>query len=226
MSKLFSLSAVLLLLLVLFSCQSNIRNSLDLSSDQLLTETFNSKQIESLSTIITYVDSMVLSKTKNENIEEAYHECFDSLSNQLGDGFTKDGFKLNGPFKEKEKYQLLKSIDKDVFNGIWVLVVDNQAIRAENMAGLDQIKDLELNTLGLYMDYLNKLGKTDKRYKDLHDFIQSTGGSMGPSTFIQIHEEFDFGIVKNRLWAAIYMLNLKDIDIEMKGYLGENLIKN
>ncbi|PKQ67102.1 hypothetical protein BZG01_08350 [Labilibaculum manganireducens] len=193
-----------------------------MSSDQLLMETFSVKQIESLQSIVAYVDDMVLSKTKTENIEEAYHEYFDSLSKQLENGITKDGFKLNAPFKEQEKYQFLKNIDKDVFNGIWVLVAESKVLSASKIASLDQMKDLELSTSGLYMDYLNKLGVTDNRYKDLYDLIQSTGGMVGPSTFMSVHERFDFGVVKNRLWAAIYLLNLKDIDIEMKGYQEEN----
>ncbi|WP_320017778.1 hypothetical protein [Labilibaculum manganireducens] len=221
MSKLLGLSA-LFILLVLVSCQSTTKNRLVMSSDQLLMETFSVKQIESLQSIVAYVDDMVLSKTKTENIEEAYHEYFDSLSKQLENGITKDGFKLNAPFKEQEKYQFLKNIDKDVFNGIWVLVAESKVLSASKIASLDQMKDLELSTSGLYMDYLNKLGVTDNRYKDLYDLIQSTGGMVGPSTFMSVHEGFDFGVVKNRLWAAIYLLNLKDIDIEMKGYQEEN----
>ncbi len=205
------------LLLMLIACQDNSNERIKLNNDPLLIATFNAKQIESLQSIVAYVDDRLVSKTNSENIEEAYHEYFDSLNNSL-----KKNIVWHAPFTDVEKYQFLKTVDQDVYNSIWCWIKNGEGICDEKLTEIDQIKDSQLNISGLYMDYLSQLGEKDSRYKDLHDFILSSGGAIGLGAFIFVHEGFNSGIVKNRLWAAIYLLTLHDIDVEQQGDLEKN----
>ncbi len=56
------------------------QKSIDLTSDTSLTKFFNKTEVESLGTMIAFVDEMVLRKANTTNANEAYHLYFEELA--------------------------------------------------------------------------------------------------------------------------------------------------
>ncbi len=201
---------------IFFSCN----NKFDLKSDKLLTETFNKKEIKGLESMVNYVDLMVLERTNETEINKAYHHFFDQSSRTL-----KDSSKFLVPFNENEKYEFLENMDTSVYNAIWEMGTTKGARYKGTWYGdLENFKNLELRSVGGYMEYLKKLGQTDEFYKTLHKNITMAGG-MPASTaiwFSENHNNFDFNIPKNRLWAAIYILRIEEpFEMKMERYLNK-----
>ena len=67
--------------ITLCSCQHRV----DLRTDKLLTETFSKDEIQSFESMVDYVDKMVLAKTKETDIDKAYHQFFELMSQTIKD---------------------------------------------------------------------------------------------------------------------------------------------
>ena len=203
--------------ITLCSCQHRV----DLKADKLLTETFSKDEIQSFESMVDYVDKMVLAKTKDTDIDKAYHQFFTKVSQLL-----KDSSKLLVSFNEAEKYAYLEKMDTSTFNDIWYFNTGAKMVRYQDSIyrAPENYKSLNLRRVGNYMNYLEKLGESDEFFKSLHESID-TAGDLPASTAIWFpnnHSKFDFNIPKNRLWAAIYILRIEDpVDIKMKRYLNE-----
>jgi hypothetical protein len=74
------------------------------------------------------------------------------------------------------------------------------------------------------MDYLATPGENDEFYKELHESIK-IAGDISPSSatwFPVNHKDFDFEIVKNRLWSAIYLLRMEGhMDDKIEYYMNK-----
>lgn len=179
----------------------------DLFSDKDLCQIFNVNEIESLASMVDFADSAVVAITNNKNRADAYHDFFEAY----GKGLNETSKKIR-PFKEKEKYIFLENMDKDAFDAIWRFDthIDRLKYKDTILTNVDYITFLSINPFGRYMKYLMQIGKKDHRYKDLHDTILAQGDLSTSSGLWTIHDEFDFGKVENRIFAAIYILKIED----------------
>ena len=117
-------------------------------------------------------------------------------------------------------------MDTTAFNDIWRISTNIKMVRYQDTIyrDLENFKTLNLRPVGNYMNYLKQLGETDEFFKSLHESIE-VAGDLPASTavyFPENHNEFDFNIPKNRLWATIYILRIEEpVDMKMKRYLNE-----
>ncbi|MGD9929414.1 MAG: hypothetical protein AB7U05_05310 [Mangrovibacterium sp.] len=208
---------LLTLTLIMFSCQDR----LDLTTDKLLTEAFTKNEINSLESMVDYVDKMVLAKTNEADINEAYHQFFELMSQMI-----KDSSKFLVPFSEKDKYDFLEKMDTTAYNDIWRISTNVKMVKFQDTIyrDLENFKALKLRPVGNYMDYLKKLGDTDEFFKSLHESIEVAGDLPASIAvyFPDNHNKFDFNIPKNRLWATIYILRIEEpVDMKMERYLNK-----
>lgn len=209
---------ILLFLLIvaftLFSCQSGI----DLKSDKHLAEVFTDNELKEIEKMISYVDDRVVEQTDNRDINEAYHQFLDEMDQSL----NKLG--LFEPFEDEEKFLFFESIDSIVFNDIWYIGNHLRYAKYKDSIyhNLDNYKYMGLRISGRYINYLEKIGKNDEYYKFVKEDIVMAGG-ISPSSvarFLWKHNEFDFTIPKNRLWAVVFILSIEEShDKKMERYI-------
>lgn len=193
-------------LIGLFSCEKKSNHKIDLSTDKYLSNIFGPTEIESFALMIDFVDSAVVAITNNKNVAEAYHEFFEIY----GEGIDEN--KRISPFSEKEKFHFLESLDKGAFDAIWKFDTHIESLKYRDtiLTDIDYIKCLTINTSGRYMDYLKQVGNRDKRYTQLHDNIVGMGDLSTSVGLWMFHDEFDFGKVEDRFFAAVYILRVED----------------
>jgi len=197
------------------SCQKKF----NVNSDEIIVEIFSTQEIIALNSIIEYVDNMVLSESNEKSINQAYHNYFEKLTE-----YIKEGSVFPAPFDETKKYEFLENLDKNTFNEIFRM--DNHLKRVKYkdtiLTNLNNIKMLEINSSGRYMEYLKKVGQSDEKFKQIHESIE-IAGDISPSIatwFPMNHNEYDFEVVKNRLWAAVYLLRMEGlIEDKIENYL-------
>ena len=83
---------------------------------------------------------------------------------------------------------------------------------------------MDLSRSGRYVDYLEKIGGEDAYYKSVKESLEAAGAFTASiaASFLKIHNELDFTIPKNRLWAAIYILRIEEHhDKKMERYLNQ-----
>lgn len=202
----FKIVITLVIATTFFSCENDKHDRIDFRADKDLCQIFNADEIESMASIINFVDSAVVSITKNNSKAEAYHDFFKIYGESLQKG------KRIVPFIEIEKYNFLESLDEGTFNAIWRFdtQIDRVKYKDTILTNVDYITCLTMNPQGRYMEYIKQIGKRDKRYKDLHDIIYAMGDISTSTGLWTIHDEFDFGKVENRIFAAIYILKIED----------------
>lgn len=200
----------------LFSCQTKF----DLKMDKHLAEVFTDNELQEIQKMINYVDDRVMSLTNNKDINEAYHQLLNKLLYPIEDGSA-----YLVPFDEEEKYEFLQSLDATVFNEFWTIERVRKAVYQDSIYE-DGYQFLELSSSGRYVtDYLERIGKDDDYYKTEKETIELAGG-LAPTIvawFLKIHNEFDFTVPKNRLWATIFILRIEEShDKKMNRYLNKN----
>ncbi len=210
------LALVFIIGFILISCQTKF----DLKTDKHLTQVFTGNELQEIQKMISYVDDRVVKLTNNRNINDAYHQLLDNIDKNM-----QDGSKFLVPFDEEEKYEFLQSLDTTVFNEFWTIGRVRKAVYQDSIYE-DGYQFLELNSSGRYVaDYLEKIGKEDDYYKTEKETIELAGG-LAPTIvawFLKNHNEFDFTIPKNRLWATIFILRIEEWhDKKMKRYLNLN----
>ena len=193
-----------------FSCQPKF----DLQSDKHLTEIFTKNELKEIEKMIIYVDDMVVEKSGERDINEAYHHLLDQT--------MQDSSKYLVPFKEEEKYEFLESLDTKVFNEFWTFRRVGKAMYKDSIYE-NGYQFLELSINGRYVaDYLERIGKQDDYYKSEIETMKMAWG-LAPTTiawFLKNHNEFDFTIPKNRLWATVFILSIEEPhDKKMERYL-------
>jgi hypothetical protein len=190
----------------------NLASAIDLKSDTLLTLFYNAEEIRSLGIIIEYVDSLVKEHTYVNNTEKAYHQYFEKQSK-----YIKKNSMFFVPVSDDEKHEFLESIDSNVFHSIWGFhkydkPTDRLSYKDTVLISFDKLKWLHLKSNGRFMDYIEKIGERDTIYNQIHESIFLAGGV--PAGLARVypmnHKIFDFNIVKNRLFAAVYILTLEE----------------
>lgn len=205
--------------LLFSSCINGQNNSIE--TDKTISEIFTNEEINGLKQMLNYTDSIVLSHTSNKDVADAYHNYLDMQDTKLQD----DSCFI--AIAEEEKYQFLKSLNKATFNAVFTMA--GKATRAKYKDSILTEKDLEnyvtlsLNCCGKYADYLKKLGESDEFFKSTHSALHATGGITSTAYWLpRNHEQFDFNIIKNRLFVSVYILSIEEqLDKKMERYLNQ-----
>jgi len=170
--------------------------------------------------MIKFVDGVVSDSANVADINQAYHSYFDKYRTYAENGF------YPALLKDSIKFKYLETIDKTAFDAIWRIDDSVRKIRYKTIA-LDDVqgfKTLELNWHGNYLKYLNEIGKTDSRYAGIYESTE-IAGDISPATFgwfLMSHQEFDFTLFKDRLWATVFLLRMGDpLEEKVERYLKE-----
>jgi hypothetical protein len=164
--------------------------------------------------MITYVDRQVSEITNETDINKSYHTYFNELSFDVFPALVKD----------TAKFKFLETIDEEAFSTIWRMDDHKRMVKTKDtvLTDLHGFKSLELNYNGKYLNYLKEIGKTDKRYAEIYESIE-IAGDLSPSAvawFRDHHQELDFTLFKDRLWATVLLLRMGDpLDEKVERYL-------
>jgi hypothetical protein len=193
----------------------------ELLVDKLAKRIFSPTELQGIQSMIKFVDSCVVKETNLSDINEAYHAYFERQKE-----FSKKGEMMPLLIKDSAKFRFLESLDTNAVESIWHIDDYIKGIRTRDTSLTDVhgIKTISINLFGSYMGYLKKIGETDERYKNFAEAVE-IAGDISPSTmgwFLQNHNEFDFTLFKDRLFATVYILRMGDsLDEKVDRYLEE-----
>lgn len=210
---------LILLSIVVFlcSCQSRI----DLKSDENLLVLFTDSEINEIEKMVNYVDDFVIDFTKENDIEKAYHSFFVKVNDEL-----EKNSNFISPLNELEKYSFLESLDSSIYYDFWNTDFLSKEVRyKDSIYSVDKrYISLDIQAYGRYVKYVQKTGESDEFYEGLGEVFELAGDIPINTAiwFSKNHQDFDFKIPKNRLFAAIYILRLEDsVDEKMERYLNQ-----
>ncbi|GAB1450187.1 hypothetical protein MASR2M47_02430 [Draconibacterium sp.] len=173
--------------------------------------------------MIRFVDDTISDGVEATDINQAYHAFFDKLASYL----VKGDF-LPSLFKDSIKFKYLETIDNTAFDAIWRMDNYVRMIRYRDtiLTDVHGFKTLQVNLDGKYLKYLKETAKTDSFYEGLYNSFE-IAGDMPASTYTWFpmhHQEFDFSLFKDRLWATVFLLWMGDpIEEKVERYLkGKN----
>lgn len=192
----------LMILAVLTAFQNCSQSETSSVPDDTARKIFTKEEINGFEKMMSFVDNLIIDKTKMKDINDAYHAYFEK------------GEMSPGPVKDSVKYEFLETIDKAAFSAIWEMDDHAEFITYKDslLSNLDGFKTLGLNYRGKYRDYMKLTAETDSLYAVLNHSIE-VAGDISPETFawfLAHHREFDFTVFKNRLWAAVFILRMED----------------
>nr|WP_321450860.1 hypothetical protein [uncultured Carboxylicivirga sp.] len=189
-----------LIVMLVVGC-TNLKQTVE--NDEMLSRFYSADERVEMSGLLSFVDSVVMQQTHNNLVDSAYHEFFRS--------FDLARYQLTSIVSEDEKYSFLEGMKPEVFNSIFMFET------AENSTFLFRdttlvIKKKAINMNAKYFDYLTDPGNSDAFYKELVESTKPMGGipaSLVPY-YITHHNQFDYTTVKDRLFAAVFILYLED----------------
>ncbi len=209
----------LLLFLLLFPAIvfGSVTLQYKLENDSLIVKYFPDQDILELVKIISFVDSCVLSENKYSEIDRAYHYFLDSL-------FVVDDNIV--AIDEEKRNDFLFSIDKIVFDEIWIKDTIARKIRTRDTVyvNLENFISFDLRNNGEYMGLLKELGNSNEYFKQVYEHAQNIGGLSPASTvgLIYYNHQFDFNEINMRLWAAILILTMEEsLEKKLDRYFSE-----
>jgi hypothetical protein len=190
--------------------------------DEIAKEVFSPAELDGIIKLIQFVDSVVCDKANTTDVNQAYHTYFESMETYIE---SEDKFPDYGLVKDSVKFNFLERMDKAAIDAIWRIDNKKKVIRYKDTFLTDvRMKSLEINLSGNYLDYIEEIGKSDSVYYHFHESIM-VAGDIAPSIvlwFNGVHENFDFNIFKNRLWATVFLLRMGDpLDEKIERYLNE-----
>jgi hypothetical protein len=202
-------NVLILIFAVLISMQCFAQGNKKLKVDETAKMIFTATELKGIKEMIQFVDDAVADSTNAADINQAYHSCFDKLALYL----VKGDF-LPSLFKDSIKFKYLETIDKTAFDAIWRIDDYVRMVRYRDtiLTDLYGFTTLILNYQGKYISYLKKLGKSDSHYAYIHNQIE-IAGEMSAAFYSWVpmyHQEFDFTLFKDRLWATVFLLSLDD----------------
>ncbi len=212
---------ILSILAVLISMLCFAEKTEILKVDFAAKEIFTSKELKGIKEMIKFVDGVVSDSTNVADINQAYHLYLENYKSYVDAGTF-----FPALLKDSIKFKYLENMDKDTSEAIWRIDDSVKKIRFKTLA-LDDvkgIKTLELNYFGKYLKYLKEIGKTDSQYADFHKMIEISGDiPVSLATWFPTHhQEFDFTLFKDRLWATVFLLRLGDpFEEKVERYLKE-----
>jgi len=209
---------ILILTTILIFANSCVGQN-DLVSKQI-EKYFDKKETAELVKIISFVDSLVLSKTELKEIDKAYHKYLDLLHENATNGNS------DWAFGEEMKYEFLFSIDSALFNKIWIKSTTSRIVKTKDttLYNPENFILIDLNFMGDFVKLIQDLGENNKNYKGFYEAIEVAGG-LSPSIvvgFLYNHKDFDFNNSNDRLWTAVFLLTLEEsAEKKVKRYLNE-----
>lgn len=191
--------------------------------DETAKTIFTSTELKGIEEMIKFVDDAIFDGVEATDINQAYHAFFDKLAQYLIEGDF-----LPSLFKDSIKFKYLETIDKTAFDAIWRMDDYVRMIRYRDtiLTDVHGYKTLQVNLVGKYLEYIKAIGKTDSFYEGLYNSFE-IAGDMSASTYTWFpmhHQEFDFSLFKDRIWATVFLLWLGDpFDEKVESYLkGKN----
>ena len=216
--------AIALLIIFFTVIRVSAQKALPLENDTIVTNTFTEPGTRALKEIVSYFDSIVLGWSGTNEVAPAYHKFLDELYSSFASGRNYEAFYLminGGESKRNELFERLK--EQSFFNEIWYYSPVRRIV-AQDTSIIDPVNlyTLEINTMGLYVEYLGKLSKVDEKYREIYDVVTASG-AFGPSIgmgVIKNNHLFDFSKEYNRLFMAINCLSFdKSAEMKLKEYL-------
>lgn len=167
--------------------------------DETATKIFTPTELEGISRMIHFVDSIVSEKTGLTDINESYRAYLTKLDTEI---IHQKG--LTPLLDDTARFNFFETMDRDAFSAVW-----REGI--EYINGNPQgRKHIGLNLEGKYMKYLQEIGKSDDRYAIIQRDIYMAGDVSPAITawLLNNNHEIDFTIYKHRLWATIFLLRV------------------
>jgi hypothetical protein len=186
--KLTAMKNILFSLAILISL-GNSYNKIPLKTPEM-EKHFSEVEIQGLSSIVSFVDSIVKAGNPHADINSAYYAFFDNIK--------KTG---ENALASEIKYPFLGTLDKQLLNKIWITDFD-----APYSFLRPVVKELDEHSV--YFHYIKDLGKLNPFYAEFFETCTMAGG-LAPSsyaTFIVNIRNFDFTDCNNRLFAAVLIL--------------------
>ena len=214
------MKSTLPVLLIICSIYSGFcQNKSELIIDKPAQKIFSPTELEGIQSMIKFVDSCVVKATNLTDINAAYHAYFERQKK-----FLEKGEMMPPLIKDTVKFSFLESLDSNAVESIWHIndYIKIIGTRDTSLTDVHGIKTISINLFGSYMDYLKKIGETDERHRSFAEAAEITG-DISPSTmgwFPNHHDEFDFTLFKDRLFATVYILRMGDsLDEKVDRYL-------
>ena len=211
---------ILAVLAIMQSCTPTSKN---LVADETAKKIFNTTELKGIEKTISFVDSIILDNTNATDINQGYHAYFDKLKPYILEGKIYPAL-----VKDTVKFKFLETLDEEAFAAIWRMADYLKMVKYNDtiLTDLHGFKSLTLNNQGKYMIYLKETGKSDNWYAELYKSME-IAGDISPSFstwFPMHHQDFDFTLFKNRLWAAVLLLRMGDtFDESVERYLKEKI---
>jgi hypothetical protein len=209
---------ILAVLAMLQSCSQAYNK---LVADETAKTVFNPSELTGIEKTISFVDSIILDNKNATDINQGYHNYFDKLKTYISEGKMYPVL-----VKDTVKFKFLESLDEEAFAAIWRMDDHVRKVKYKDtiLTDLHVFKSLELNYKGKYMIYLKEIGKSDSLYNFIFISIQAAG-DIPPTIvgwFPTHHQELDFNLFKDRLWATVFLLRLGDpLEERVERYLKE-----
>ena len=217
---------IISILAILTTLQIYVTKNNKLKPDDIAKEVLTAKELKGIMIMINYVDELVVEKTNVQDINQAYHAYFEKLR-----PFIEKGEMFPVLVKDTVKFKFLENMDQEAFDAVWRMdYVFIRSIRYRDtvLHNLEDFEDFSINSSGSFMNYLDQIGKSDKKYKKTSEAIK-IAGDMSPSAMVWLpahHTNFDFNTFKDRLWATVILLRIGDpLEEKVKRYLrGKNVM--
>jgi hypothetical protein len=201
-------NVLILIFAVLISMQCFAQGNKKLKVDETAKMIFTSTELKGIKEMIQFVDDAVTDSTNAADINQAYHTYFENYKSYVDNGF------LPALLKDSLKFEYLETIDKTAFDAIWRIDDSVRKIRYKDsiLTDVHGFINLDVNLDGKYLTYLKEIGKIDSFYEHLYNNFE-IAGDFGSGIYIWVpthHQEFDFTLFKDRLWATVFLLWLGD----------------
>lgn len=189
-----------IILITLFSsCLSSKSSSV--TSDTIVLSIFPPSQVLILDSIAQTVDSLILSQTFAKNVDDAYHQYCNYLSDS--DDMKELVARVD---RNRDFYNTLvkKLKPLEIFNEIWSL--NPLFYPKENVT----YEFLNMNTDGKYVRFLDAYSKVHKNLRGYYDVVYNYGAILPPVVFgiLAHHKNFDFSKPPTRLIFAIHFITI------------------
>lgn len=179
----------------------------ELHTDPTVVNVFNEKEISSLERIVDVFDDFIVGNVGEvNNIQKAYNQYFDSVSNEEVFRHLSEQLKLSDSDIIQSLISQLK--DDGIFDEIWSYN-DYHHYHIDTKQGT-KVLGLKINKNGKYFKMLNSLSKHNDLYESYYKSIMGSGrispGSI--SIFLNAFHQVDFSREVNRLIFAIHYITV------------------